>query len=375
MADIQQSDHLDDAEKEVRIPPPVCVLHGLLPVVLAFVAESSLVWLWHIGALNMLMIGISHLLASLLPLVTVRDCGKEGLDERLAWLGSLTVLFLGPIGALGTIWASLSYYRYRKNARPFDDWYRSILPTQNISRSERLIERLKAWGRESENSTHGEPVPFNELISMGSRSDKQLAIAMMARNYNSAFAPAFKQALADEDNAVRVQAASAITRIEDQYHQTAMRLEQQVKRRGNHKNYKALAEHYDHHANAGLTDDDSIKELRTKARKAYEAALDKQPKDYSTLWLLGRLLVRMREIKQASTVYEQAFKLNSQAKVTDRVWYWECLYREKRYPELRTQVETYFESLPEDIYLPPTLLDTLRLWAPNKKSVELSAHG
>lgn len=358
---------LEEAEKEIRIPPPVCWLHGLVPVTLALLAESSLIWLWHIGALNMFMIGISHLLSSLLPLVTVRDCGKEGLDERLAWLGSLMVFFLGPIGALGTIWATLQYYHYRKHATPFDDWYRSILPTQNISRSERLIERLRAWGREAEEAHHNGPIPFNELISMGSRNDKQLAIAMMARNFNAAFAPAFKQALADDDNAVRVQAASAITRIEDQYQQAAMRFEAKAKKTPSLKTFRALAEHYDSHANAGLTDSDSILELRKKSAKAYQHALTIAPDDYSTLWAYGRLLVRMKQFMESCRIYEHAFSLGNEVIVTDRVWYWEALYRGKRYQDLRNQVERYFGTLPEDVNLPPTLMDTLRLWAPQNK--------
>lgn len=352
----------EEVSSNVRMAPPPCLLHGTLPVLLVLLIESGLFTLWHLGALDRITIAALHLLASLLPLVTVRNCGQEGRDERLAWLGSLMVLTLGPVGALGTLWATLMYAHYRRDAKPFDEWYRSILPQRDVSRSEHLVERLSAWGQREEGRR--EPVPFPEILSNGTRADKQLAIALMARNYNPAFAPAFKQALADKDNAVRVQAASAITRIEENFLQAAMRLEKQVERRPNSlKAWRSLAEHYDSHANAGLSDEESIANFLRKAEEAYTRVLAFEPDDYTALWAMGRLTVKSKDYAGAVALFELAFVFNPEAGVTDRIWYWEALYRERRFADLRREVQTHVKDLSLYSHLPPNIVDSLALWS------------
>ncbi|MCB1734602.1 MAG: hypothetical protein H6981_08610 [Gammaproteobacteria bacterium] len=364
----------DSVEDDVRRAPPLCFLHGVLPLLLSLAADSTLLWMWHIGALSLPVQMLLHPFAAALTVISIGACKRDGLDERLPWLAFLTVLFLGPLGALGMLWAVLMYWRFQRRATPFDVWYRTILPEQDVSRSEALVQRLRAWGQREEQSR--QPVPFPEIMQGGTRADKQLAIALMSRNFNAAFAPAFKQALADEDNAVRVQAASAITHIEEQFLKASLRLERDVKRHPrNAAAWFALARHYDDQANAGLADEDAINAARSKAVDAYQQALVIDPVNFDAVWALGRLRVRIGDVEAAIQDFELAFATRPTVSMNQRVWYWESLYRANRFAVLRNDVRTHFGNRNERLGLSPAVLDSVALWAGEVPQVEVRSGG
>lgn len=363
---------VDSVEADARRAPPLCVLHGVLPLLLSLVADGTLMWMWHIGALSLLGQVLLHPFAAALTVISIGACKRDGLDERLPWLAFLTVMFLGPLGALGMIWAVLMYARFRRHATPFDVWYRTILPAQDVSRSEALVQRLRAWGQRDEQSR--KPVPFPEIMQGGTRADKQLAIALMSRNFNAAFAPAFKQALADDDNAVRVQAASAITHIEEQFLKASLRLEREVKRHPRSAvAWLDLARHYDEQANAGLADPDAIEAVRTKAAESYQQALSLDPENYDILWALGRLHVRTGDVEPAIAAFEKAFTLRAKVPSSQRVWYWESLYRANRFTLLRDDVRAHLGDQTERLSLAPGVLDSVALWAGEEPSTEVTS--
>jgi len=349
-----------DLKQAARRP---CLLLMVVVIAAVFLLEGWMIWALEQSGVGLPAMLAMHILASLLLLSMAPICQRHGRDVRLLLLGFLMVLFLGPVGAGGMLLATFAYAVYRRRATPFEIWYREILPEQITPPEERLIERLRAWAEETE-IQHHEPVPFADILASGSRAEKQTAIALMARNFHLAFAPAFRESLNDPDNAVRVQTASAITRIEEEFLARALVLEREHERHPDDPEVLwQLARHYDKHASAGLSDPDTVLEYRERAETAYRR-LSELRNDDAVLWALGRLLVRAGRTAEAASVFEQALKVsNDQAHPLQRVWYWECLYDQKRFHELRAEVRGHYNQIPRDATLPPSLLDSIDLWA------------
>lgn len=358
----------DQAEDTVG----TCILPMLGLTLLVMGLGAWILWAWTEGHVPAWLVFIVHIISCLSFLGLAYGYRRLGRSWRLAVVAFPIVLVLGPIGALGMFLTTILYAWYRKRATPFEVWYREILPEQITPPEERLIERLLVWGEETE-IQHQQPMPFADVLAAGSRSEKQSAITLMLRNYHPSFAPAFREALSDSDNAVRVQAASAITRIEENFLADNLLLE---RRRASHpndvKNLAKLAKHYDEHASSGLSDEETLAARRQKAELAYQQLHELKPDDAIVLWSFGRLLIRSERYNEAAKIFEKALDLSVDAvDPLQRVWYWECLYNQARYAELRQQVRTHYEQIPKDTVLPQALLDSIDLWLADDIHAEL----
>ena len=327
-------------------------------------ADTALLWAWDVGGISVRTLAALHLgicLGFLLAPLYLRKLLTSMQKTMFAWIG-VTVMLLGPVGAFGIALITLLYARYYRKSTPFDEWYKDLIPDQVTSQEERLVERLRSWQAEAERQQV--PMPFADVLAEGSREEKITAITLMLRHYNASFAPAFREALNDADSAVRVQAASAITRIEENFLAENLSLEQRrAAQPGDNACLLKLAKHYDDHAAAGLCDTGSIAEYRRKAESAYRELHQNSPKDTGVLWSLGRLLIRAKNLKEAAVILEKALLLNNDtAKPSQRVWYWECLYEQQRYAELRQQVRQHFHEIPSQTLLPQNLIDSINLW-------------
>ena len=313
------------------------------------------------GDIPPLVLLVGHVTLAAFWLLALPLCA--GRDRRLPWFGALAQLCLGPLGAAGLLLAAMFYAVMRRRATPFEEWYRSVLPDQISPPEEQLMERLRAWSEETRLGHH-EPVPFVDILSTGSRADKQAAIALMARHYDPQFAPALRAALNDSDNAVRVQTASAITRVEEQFLARALVLERELERRPDDVGALwAVAQHYDAHASGGLSDPDAVVSQRRRAEQAYRRLMALEPGNGRAYWALGRLLVRAGRMREAARVFEQALSLPDAADHAGwRIWYCECLYCLKRYAELRREVSGRMSGLTEPGAVAPALADAVRLW-------------
>jgi hypothetical protein len=335
-----------------------------LAVLLVLVVDIWLLWSWTNGEIAFLWVFVMHGLASGLFLMQSLTCWWL----HRAWgFGLLTfplVLVLGPIGAIGILLTALVFVFSRESATPFDTWYEEIFPEGMTPPEERMIEHLLIWGHEAE-AQHHSLMPFSDVLVSGSVKEKQSAIDIMVRNYHPSFAAVLRSALNDPTNTIRAHAVAAITRIEEMYQDKTFLLE---RRRADHpddfENTLNLAMHYDEHAHAGLSDQDTLVEHRLQAEKLYRQLHDLIGKNSSVLWLIGRLLLRDKRSDEALLVFEQALEISAGiAEPVQRIWYWECLYDLSHFSMLREQVCEYYEQVTCHPDLPQSLLESIELWA------------
>lgn len=340
-----------------------CLLSMYITVIAVLGFDIWSLAIWNAGQISFLQFVLMHSLACGIFPLQAAICWWLQYPSWFALLAFPIVLVLGPIGAAGMLMTATIYFRSHESATPFEVWYRGLLPEQMTPPEERIIEHLHIWGQHAEEQ-HRELVPFTDVLMSGSVEEKQHAIDIMVRNFQPSFAPILRGALNDSSNIIRTHAVAAITRIEEIFLDRTMEMERlTVDFPDDFEHVLALAKHYDDHANAGLSDVDTLDEYRQKAEKLYRKLHELWPEDADILWLLGRLLVRSKRMSEAADTFEQALQISDDYVCPlQRVWYWECLYELRRFEQLRKEIHNHYTQVSNDTDLPEVLLEAVELW-------------
>ncbi|MGE0754427.1 MAG: hypothetical protein AB7L92_04635, partial [Alphaproteobacteria bacterium] len=144
---------------------------------------------------------------------------REGRFLLLLFIASATA---GVFGAAGTVLAIVLHIWFMRFAQPFSNWFSSIFPSSPLTNNEQVYEDIQV-GRD-ESSKPYSVISFMDVIRYGSEAQKRVALSKMTSRFHHSFAPAFKQALNDNSNNIRVQAATAISKIENQFTARAIRV-------------------------------------------------------------------------------------------------------------------------------------------------------
>jgi polysaccharide biosynthesis protein PelE len=179
------------------------------------------------------------------------SCSSQFRDIRLPMLLACSTAALGPIGAVGSLLTLVLARRYMRRALPFEEWYASLFPDTRETENRKMVDRIAASeGRETEAVT-----VFSDVLSFGSLQQKQDLIALVSSQFRPAFGPVLKRALQDDHSAIRVQAATAMSRLENTILQRTMELTRQVRANpGDTEALRALAQHYDGCLFCGILD-------------------------------------------------------------------------------------------------------------------------
>ena len=331
----------------------------LLFAVLAFVVEWFAVQTLLSGSIFLGV--VIHLVVTGFAFIYAVLRSKAGRDNRFAWFLTLCVGLMGPIGAAGVVFA-MAYYLLRvRNVPSFAEWFRMIFPRTEPTLSERIYENIEL-GRDISAYTYSVE-SFHDVMRLGNQHQKREALMRITQYFDPTFASALREALEDEDNAIRVQAATSIAKIKDAFFNRTvelMRLHQENPER-NEVTF-ALARHYDNYAFTGLLDKEYEENNRQRALQYYQQYLKSEPNNLETRQDVGRLLMRMGELKQAAEWLEQTLLKGKHA--ADLIaWYAECLYRLGDYPKLRQLAQQYSDRVAGDEKLPVAVRESVLLWA------------
>ena len=333
------------------------------------VLEVGTWWAWTISVISLSFAVSLHLAFSLLLIGCRHSCKQRGENAPMLDLACLFSITLGPMGAVGVLCLALLLSFYRRSAVPFDVWYKDVVP-QYLSEDEgRLVDQLTIMGAEAEYNYQA-PIPFADILSSGEQANKRMILSLMLRNFHPSFGGIFLDAIADPDSAIRVQAASAITRIEENFQLKTTRLSDAYRRKPSDFGVIVkLANHYDEQASSGLSDKATLEGYRLKAQQLYIRACEERPSDTEIPWLLGRSLLRSGKLSEAAKVFEgvleQLSANNADAALLQKVWYWECLYEQARYKELQDNIVKSVAQIPDDPILPLSVKGSIEIWLAN----------
>ncbi len=282
-------------------------------------------------------------------------------DGRMAILFAVFTMLLGPVGAAGMVLCMLYYHISSARALSFEEWYRSIFPQDVRTLAEEIHENIK-YGRD-ESAKPYEVIPFRDIMVLGNNAQKREALIKMAQYFHPDFAPALKLALDDRNNSVRVQAATTITKIKNQF------LEREIILKDAMKDYpdrplviKALAKHYDDYAYTGLLEKRREEENRKKALELYRKYLNLVPNDVEVRQAIGRLQIRNGDVSDATQWFESCVR---EGYTTPNIitWYAECLYQQHRFKELRDLATQHAHNVAHDPNYPAAIRESMLLWS------------
>ncbi|MBF0587766.1 MAG: hypothetical protein HQL53_01415 [Magnetococcales bacterium] len=338
-----------------------CVLVFPIAAIISTMVESGLFGLYVGGAIGrMVAMGVHASLALLLLIVTLLM--RKTLCSW-GWCAFLTIstTFLGPggpIGALFTFWLDM---RYRRYTRPAEEWFSALFPEEETGDAEILAEKLDMDAQEGRS---GSVMPFADVLKYGEQSQKQAMIAMALKQFQPRYAPVLKQALLDQDNAVRVQAATAITHLENRFLERTMKLEEEQKLRPNDPEFLLeLARHYDDYAFTGILDDVRERENRDQAIQVYRHYLELKPGDTRVQLAVGRNLMR-RDLVQEAADFLEPLATHEGAVTQMRMWYMESLFLLGRHNDLEEAARGYLahvREIGEDGNM--QVIETVQFWA------------
>jgi hypothetical protein len=225
----------------------------------------------------------------------------------------------------------LEHY-YAGRATEIEAWHATLFPSGQVDANAELWRRIGQ--RASDRPAAQQVTPFLDVLAFGSVPQRQAVIAIIAQQFEPAFATALRAALRDEHNVVRVQAATAIARLENQFLERTFRLEAAVRESPDDPQaILALASHYDDQAFAGLLDATREQECRVKAADGYERYLRHCPDHQAAEFRLARLQLRRGRAAEATPRFRRLVQGGSGSA---RVWLMESLSAEGCYDELRS---------------------------------------
>lgn len=300
-------------------------------VAISAIVETTLVAGWLAGAFGLSAFLACHaLVTGGLAGWAWRRFRTEG-DLRTPLLALIATGAGFAPGAVGVVLALIVERAGGNGGSRFDDWYFALFPESHRGHASEVADDVAAGGTRPEARVES----FIDLVRVGTPEQKAALIALLARRFEPRFAPALRAALADTDSSTRVQAATAVARIEDGFVRSWMRHERAAKAKPrDSERARTLAVLLDDYAFLGLMDELREREVCAKALDALERARELAPDDPDLGHRHGRLLLRMGHLDAAAKVLEPIARQGS-GDPELLGWYLEILFRTARYDECR----------------------------------------
>ena len=285
---------------------------------------------------------------------------RKGMDARHLSILAIVSATTGVFGTVGALIGFIGSGIFSGRAKHFNDWYESIFPTDSLSEPQETYDRILEGFDEN---PHAYSVsPFLDVMHLGSENQKRRALAKMTSRFNTSFAPAFRAALRDPSNTIRVQAATAIAKIEKEFTYKLERIE--IARAQDPKNALltlALAKFYDDYAFTGVLDGERERNNRDRAISTYKSYLQQDPNSEETWIAIGRLMFRNQQWSEAAEWFRNAIDRGWRLK-TMLMWYFECLFRLGQYRDLRRALLEHGRGIVSQDDLPAHMRDAVSLW-------------
>ncbi len=286
---------------------------------------------------------------------------KAGMDVPFIALLAATSAVTGVFGAAGSLFSLVMYSIFRQKALSFKEWFSLIFPADTTTDSEDVFNNIVVGI--DENPTSYGVMPFIDVMQLGSEEQKRRALSKMTMKFHPRLAPAFHLALRDPSNAIRVQAATSVAKIESHFMTQLEKIERaKVKEPNNLHLQFAMAKFYDDYAYTGMLDAERELLNREKAIETYKSYLQYDPNSTQAWAAIGRLLFRSQKWDEAAEWFRHALDRGWKMK-TMILWYIECLYRQGDYNELRRVAREYGRSVIDNESLPTEVRESVGLWA------------
>ncbi len=349
-----------DPHKSERIAPFAIVT--FIVAIIALIIEIYLVRGVLNEAISLTFAIACHVIVSALCFIAAVFLRPFPTNQLFMMALALGTFAAGPFGAGGVITCCLLTLWYRQLSTPFTEWFQSIFPSLDLSHPEQVYDDIRT-GRDEAPQVY-EVESFMDVMRYGTDDQKRRALTKITTAFTPGFAPVLQTALADESNMIRVQAATALSIIENKFEERLIRLQQLHEARPNDPEVIiALANFYDDYSFANVLDHERELENQERARDLYEQHMRSHDSTLPILSRYGRLMLRMGDVNTATHTFEQALSIEPSANSIS--WLAECYFKQRRTDDLRGLARTVNDQYPEawgDMLA--TVRESLEGWLP-----------
>ncbi len=283
-------------------------------------------------------------------------------EQRLSVVGLFLIFFLAPFGAISYVLILVVHFLNTRKTVSFSDWFAALFPEEDVDETERIYERI-VFGLEGMDE-QGEVEPFQDILNYGTLYQKQEVLSKIARHFKPDFSEILLNALNSKENAVRVQAASCLSKIENQYMEKYVDL--QRKKEAKPDDLIALTDFGKfcmEYADSGILDEDREKVTRQGAIEAFRHALDLNEDCTKLKFVLGELYLKAKELKKAERFFNKCKKDKAIASSPDFVLlYMDVLFQLEQYSKLRKFAHSYKIKMDEEHVFYDLAREKLALW-------------
>lgn len=284
----------------------------------------------------------------------------RGFDIKVPVMHLIYAAILGPIGIFSMTAATIIYILSRRNSSDFLAWLSALFPEYSGSKSEDIYEQI-IYGEEHEKDEISVE-PFADIMEYGTIEQRQLAVVRISQHFTPRFSPILLNALHDEENTVRVQAASAIAVIEDNFSRRYQEMAAEVKNAEvDTQTLFKFAFLCNEYANSGLVTEERSNTLRNGIINTAEKYLEKDTKNLSVKSLLAQNYYLTMRYERTEQVLEDYFKTEIDHK--NSKLYLEALLKQRKFDKIRSFCKKNYSTLKTQ---QPTgtvnCLEAMKLW-------------
>jgi hypothetical protein len=210
-----------------------------------------------------------HSMASVTSFLVAYFFTKKKWGLCLPYIQTIFITFFGPYGTFMSLYSILFYALFLKNKKSQASLLEELMPKNPFDSTIELYERLK-FGLER-NLAQNPPLAFQDVMRVGSETEKRYAIEKILRYFRPEFSESLKIGLRDKNHAIRVLAATAIAAIEQRYYQEYLELDEKVRfDPENPEKLKKFALHLQEYAAAEIIDDERKEKLLQTALEIWQ---------------------------------------------------------------------------------------------------------
>jgi hypothetical protein len=319
-------------EKPLQMTKTELMLWGTLAGAIFF-AELSLTLTVDMGQVKPFPAIVAHGFIALTVLLLLFMMQEERKDCRIPQLLAFLLPVFGPIGAFAVAVIVPFYAFYRRKAAPFEEWFAELFPEERMQASDAIYERIQ-FGLDyipKKAETH----PFHDVLEYAPFQQKQTMLAKINRYFRPEFTPVLGKALNNEDNSIRVQAASVLANIDNRFMALYIKLEREsAATPGEFMPMMALARHCELYAKAGILSKDAASKKRQQALELYCKCLELRPENQELKAAIARIHLENKEPFKAYSYLKKCIEENS-ATPSIYLCYMEILFQMKAFKRLR----------------------------------------
>lgn len=284
-------------------------------------------------------------------------------DLRLPMLLAISALTLGPFGIFGFLAMILLLPLYRRLATPFSKWYASLFPAAEDSLAEKIAQRIESgW----DNYTIARSfLSYHDLFKLGSITQKQAVLESITVHFTFHLSPILLEALDDPNNIIRIQAASIMAKIDEDFDEMRLYLKWKCEDEPeNIQHVLALAHHIDAFASSGLLDLTREQEYRRESLRLYKRCLQMQPLDDEALEGAVKQLLKLSNPSEAAQLLRERLEHSLPLQRTLPLLYLEALYDQRQFHALRLAARQMSGQLPSRADSQGSSSGIFFLWSP-----------